>query len=103
MLGPLTSIDLTPVTASDTVGDERFFTAKGHFAGSPDKNITRDVDYESTNTAVAQATNEAWEEEPVVAVGVGVTTIRAKDPTTGIASATARPTPSRRHKVGCLR
>ena len=59
VLGPLTSIDLTPVTASDTVGDERFFTAKGHFAGSPDKNITQDVDYASTNTAVAQATERS--------------------------------------------
>jgi hypothetical protein len=86
VLGPLTSIDLTPVTASDTVGDERFFTAKGHFAGSPDKNITQDVDYASTNTAVAQATNEPGKKSRVVAVGVGVTTIRAKDPTTGIVS-----------------
>lgn len=86
VLGPLQSIDLTPVTASNAVGEERFFTAKGHFAGGTEKNITQDVDYSSTDTAVAQPTNEAGKKSRVIAVGVGVATIRATDPATGVVS-----------------
>jgi uncharacterized protein YjdB len=86
VLGPLESIELTPTTATDTVGDERFFTAKGHFAGGTEQNITQDVDYSSTDTQVAQPTNEVGKKSRVLAVGAGVATIRATDPKSGIVS-----------------
>jgi hypothetical protein len=86
VLGVLQSIELTPTTATDTVGEERFFTAKGHFAGGTEKNITQDVDYSSSNPAVATATNEEGKKSKVVAIAPGTTTIRATDPTTGVIS-----------------
>ncbi len=86
VLGPLESIELTPTNPTNDVGEERFFTAKGHFVGGTEKNITQDVDYASSDTAVAQPTNEAGKKSRVLAVGVGVTTIHATDPVTGIVS-----------------
>ena len=86
VLGPLESIELTPTSPTHNVGEERFFTARGHFAGPTEKNITQDVDYFSSDTAVAQPTNEAGKKSRVLAVGVGVATIHAKDPATGIIS-----------------
>jgi hypothetical protein len=58
--GPLESIDRTPINPTNSVGEERFFTARGHFAGNPNRpNITQDVTYMSTNPDVASATNES--------------------------------------------
>lgn len=86
VLGPLESIELTPTNPTNNVNEERFFTAKGHFVGGTEKNITQDLDYLSSDTAVAQPTNEAGKKSRVLAVGVGVATIQAKDPATGIVS-----------------
>jgi hypothetical protein len=86
VLGVLQSIELTPASATDTVGDERFFTAKGHFDGGTEKNVTQDVDYASSEPAVAVATNEPGKKSRVVAVGPGTTIITARDPTTGVVS-----------------
>ena len=60
-----------------------------HFAGGTEKNITQDVDYFSSDTAVAEPTNEAGKKSRVKAVSVGTATITAKDPATGIVSNTA--------------
>jgi uncharacterized protein YjdB len=89
VLGPLESIELTPTAPSNNVGEDRFFTAKGHFAGGTEKNITQDVDYFSSNPAVAEPTNEVGKKSRVKAVSVGTATITAKDPATGIVSNTA--------------
>jgi hypothetical protein len=89
VLGPLESIELTPTAPTNNVGEDRFFTVKGHFAGGTEKNITQDVDYFSENTAVAEPTNEAGKKSRVKAVSVGNATITAKDPATGIVSNTA--------------
>jgi len=86
VLGPLERIELAPASASNTVGEERFFTARGYFAGGTEKNITQDVDYASTDTAVALPTNEAGKKSRVLAVAPGVAAIRATDPATGIVS-----------------
>jgi hypothetical protein len=86
VLGLLESVELTPTSATDAVGDERFFTAKGHFAGGTEKNVTQDVEYSSSNPAVAIAPNEAGKKSRVVAVGPGTTIITAKDLATGIVS-----------------
>jgi hypothetical protein len=45
VLGPLVSIELSPASATDNVGEERFFTAKGHFEGGTEKNLTQDLTY----------------------------------------------------------
>lgn len=86
VLGVLQSIELTPTNPTDTVGEDRFFTAKGHFDGGTEKNITPDVDYSSSDPTVAVAPNEAGKKSRVVAVGPGVTIIRATDPDTGVVS-----------------
>jgi hypothetical protein len=86
VFGALESIELTPTNPTDTVGEERFFTATGHYDGGTERNLTQAVTYTSSNTAVAVATNEAGRKSLVVAVGPGETTITAKDPTTGIVS-----------------
>ena len=86
VLGPLESIELTPVAASNNVGEDRFFTAKGHFAGGTEKNITQVVEYSSTDIAVALPTNESGKKSRVIAIAPGTATIRATDPATGIVS-----------------
>jgi hypothetical protein len=86
VFGALESIELTPTNPSDTVGEERFFTATGHYDGGTERNLTQSVTYTSSNAAVAIATNEAGRKSRVVAVGPGETTITAKDPATGIVS-----------------
>jgi hypothetical protein len=86
VLGLLESIALTPVNPTDAVGEERFFTAKGHFAGGTEKNLTQDLTYSSSDLGVAVPTNEAGTKSRVLAVGPGIAIIRATDPTTGIVS-----------------
>jgi hypothetical protein len=78
VLGPLESIELTPVAPDNTLARIVFFTAKGHFAGGTEKNITQDVEYLSSDSAVAQPTNEAGKKSRVIAVSVGTATIRRR-------------------------
>ena len=77
VLGPLESIELTPASATSSVGEDRLYTARGHFTGGTEDNLTQDATYSSTNPEVAVATNEPGKKSRVVAVGVGTTTIRA--------------------------
>lgn len=77
VLGPLERIELGPVTATSAVGAERFYSARGFFAGGTEDNLTQDATYSSSNPDVAVATNEPGKKSRVVAVGVGTTTIRA--------------------------
>jgi hypothetical protein len=86
VLGPLESIELTPIDATDTVGEDQFFTANGHFAGRTEKNLTQDLLYSSTDLAVAQPTNESGRKSRVLAIAPGVAIIRATDPISGIVS-----------------
>jgi len=86
VLGPLESIELTPLGPSNAVGEERFFTAKGHYAGGTEKNLTQTVDYSSTDAGVALPTNEVGKKSRVLAVAPGTATIRATDPATGVVS-----------------
>ena len=77
VLGPLERIELGPATATSVVGAERFYSARGFFAGGTEDNLTQDAAYSSSNPEVAVATNEPGKKSKVVAVGVGTTTIRA--------------------------
>ena len=86
VLGPLQSIELKPVEATDTVGDVRRFTATGHFAGGTTQNLTQKVIYSSLDLNVAVPLNTDGDASAVQAVGVGTTTIRATDPDTGVVS-----------------
>jgi uncharacterized protein YjdB len=77
VLGPLESIELTPASATSSVGEDRLYTARGQFTGGTEDNLTQDATYSSTNPEVAVATNEPGQKSRVLAVGVGTTTIRA--------------------------
>src|SRR5262249_28301742 len=86
VIGELQSIELTPTSATDTVGEDRFFTATGFYDGGTERNLTQSVTYSSSDTSVAVATNQAGQKSRVAAVGPGVAIIKATDLTTGIVS-----------------
>lgn len=86
VLGVLEGITLTPAGTPLTIGESRFYTAIGNFAGGDTLNLTQEVDYASSNEAVAVAPNTQGVRSQVTAVGAGETTISASDPETGVVS-----------------
>ena len=86
VVGPLECIVLSPATDERDVGESFFYTAIGHFQGGGTQNLTPNVDYTSSNEAVALALNTAGQKSRVDPVGPGTTTISATDPGTGVSS-----------------
>ena len=88
--GILESISLKPDVKTISVGQFENFTATGHYANSvPDKNLTPKLTYTSSDPTVAVATNSTAPGEGksrVEAVKVGVVTISAEDPVSGIST-----------------
>jgi len=86
VLGVLESITVSPENVTLTVGESRFYTAIGNFAGGDTLNLTQEVEYSSSNEAVAVAPNEQGVRSQVTAVGPGEAMISASDPETGTVS-----------------
>ena len=86
VLGALESITVSPENTTLLVGESRFYTAIGNFAGGDTLNLTQEVDYSSSNETVAIAPNEQGLRSQVTAVGPGTTTVTARDPETGTVS-----------------
>jgi hypothetical protein len=82
----LLSLTLTPVTRTLDVGEVQNYTTTGHYTGGGTQNLTQQVDYASSNPAVAVATNTAGNKSRVEAVGAGTATISATDAVTGIST-----------------
>jgi hypothetical protein len=107
VVGPLESIAVSPVTITKVVGEFVVFTATGHYQGGGTKNLTQQVDWASSNEAVAIAPNDPGGpngKSRVDALAAGTSTISATDPATQIVgnasltvrtpSATRTPTPT---------
>ncbi len=86
VLGALESITVSPENVTLTVGESRFYTAIGNFVGGDTLNLTQEVEYSSSNEAVAVAPNAQGLRSEVTAVGPGEAMISARDPETGTIS-----------------
>jgi hypothetical protein len=86
VLGPLQQLEITPSTATRSLGRSFSFTAIGRDAGGREMNLTQRVQWSSTNTAVAVARNVAANRSRIDSVGLGTTTIFATDPESGLTS-----------------
>jgi hypothetical protein len=80
----LTSISVTPLTESISLGETQQFTATGTYSDSSTKNITTSVTWGSSNTAVAAISTTGL----ATSVAAGTTTITAN--LSGITSNTAQ-------------
>ena len=83
----LTKIVLAPKTAQKGTGATQNFTATGTFSDGSTRSVTQRVDYHSSDPTIAEAPNETGNKSKVIAVKIGVVTISATDPTTGVSSA----------------
>ncbi len=84
--GALLSITLSPVSSNKAVGQSETYAATGHYADGSTANITQQVNYGSSNTNVAVASNTPGNKSRVDTVGQGTATISATDPATGVTS-----------------
>lgn len=85
--GDLLSITLTPVAPAIDVGAGKSLVAMGSFEGGVTRNITQQLDYNSTNPSVATATNLDGNKSRIEGVAPGTATVSAVDPVTGVSSA----------------
>jgi hypothetical protein len=80
----LERVVLGPKTAQRQVGQTQNFTATGFYSDGSQKNLTQKVIYSSSDLNVVFPPNEVGNAGRVEAVGVGVATISATEPTTGV-------------------
>ena len=73
----LVSIDVTPVTASTSVGKTLQFSATGHYADSTTQSITGSVTWSSSLPAIATVSNASGSQGESTGVANGTTTIAA--------------------------
>ncbi|HEV7733166.1 MAG TPA: hypothetical protein VGR62_13430 [Candidatus Binatia bacterium] len=83
--GGLQSIEITP-SSERTVfpGGTIHFTAIGHFADGRSKNLTQQVEWQSSAPAIARADNTAGDRSRIDGLVPGIATIGARDPQTGV-------------------
>ncbi len=82
--GGLQYIEIRPSTERSVLpGGAIRFTAIGHYADGRTKNLTQQVEWQSSAPAVARADNTAGDRSRIDGVTPGITTIRARDPQTG--------------------
>jgi hypothetical protein len=91
--GTIVRLELKPVTKTISVGEFANYTATGFDAQGVSRNMTQKVDYTSSDPTVAEAPNAAGNKGKVNGVGVGVATITAKDPVTGVSTTDQGPPP----------
>jgi len=73
----LTAIDVTPTNPSIAKGTEQQFTATGLFSDNTTQDITSQVSWSSSNTAVAAISNVAGSEGLATGVDIGTVTVSA--------------------------
>lgn len=73
----LVSIDVTPANSSMPVSTNQQFTATGTYSDASSKNITSEVTWSSSNTAIATISNASSSIGVATSVSAGATTIRA--------------------------
>ena len=86
VLGPLQQLEITPSTATRSLGRSFAFTAIGRDGGAREMNLTQLVEWSATNPSVAVAPNDPANRSRVDSVGLGTTTISARDPREGVTS-----------------
>jgi hypothetical protein len=84
--GALLSIALTPAASAIGIGEAKSLVAMGSFEGGVTRNITQQLDYSSSDSSVASATNLDGNKSRVEGVAPGTATITAADPVTGVSS-----------------
>jgi len=86
VVGPLDRLIVSPSTVTRSLGRSFSFTAIGRDAEGREINLTQQVDWVSSDEAVAVAPNDATNRSRVDSVGLGTTTIAAHDPLEGVTS-----------------
>lgn len=77
-------ITLAPARVSVGIGDAQNFTATAHYHGGATRNVTQQVQYRSSDTAIARAPNDEGKRSRVEAVAPGTATISATDAESGV-------------------
>lgn len=85
--GPVERVELVPAATTRRVGESHSFAAVVHYEGGVTENATQYSFYESSNPAVAVATNGYGNASQIQAVAPGTTVIDATDFRTGASSA----------------
>lgn len=85
----LVSIEVTPGNPSIALGTTSQFTATGIFSDSTTQNLTSQVSWSSSDSAVATISSASPTNGLATSVGAGVATITAADSSTGISGSTS--------------
>jgi alpha-tubulin suppressor-like RCC1 family protein len=85
----LTSLSITPLSASVALGYSQQFRATGTFSDSTTQDLTATVTWSATSPAVASISNAPGSAGLAASLKVGTTSIGALDPTSGITAADA--------------
>ncbi len=80
VLGALEQITLSPATKTRPAGQSQSYVATGHYAGGVTQNITQEVEYFSSDPAVALAPNTPGNKGRVDTIAPGTATISAVHP-----------------------
>jgi len=84
----LTAIDVTPTNGSIALGTQQQFTAIGIYTDSTTQDLTGVVTWSSSLPAVAAISNAPGSHGLATSLSVGVTTIAALEPASGVSGAT---------------
>jgi uncharacterized protein YjdB len=82
--GILASLTLAAEQTQLTVGEAIQLTATGHLVGGATINLTQQVEYTSSDPAVARAENPPGDRSRILTLAPGTAVISARDPGTGI-------------------
>ena len=82
----LTSIAVTPLQADIPRGATQAFTATGIYSSGPSRNITAQVNWQSSSPSIAMVSNSTAAAGVAQSLAEGQTNIIATDPMTGISS-----------------
>lgn len=89
----LTSLVVAPENPTIVVGAKQNFVATGFFSDSSSGNITNQVEWLSENAGVAQIGNSAGNKGAATAIGIGTSTITARDTATAVFGTTTLTVP----------
>jgi len=84
----LVSLAVTPANPSIALGTDQQFTATGTYTDNTIQDLTSDVTWDSSARGVATISNADGSRGLASSAGVGPTTVKATDPTTGINAST---------------
>jgi plastocyanin len=90
----LTSITVTPANTTIAPGNTEQYMATGHVSDNTDADITNQVTWDSSNTAVATISNAAGSQGLATGVTPGTSTITAKEGTLASGPVTLTVTPA---------